>query len=84
MATNSHSHALEQLAIGGVLIVIAFLIFIAMLSPLNSSIQSFKTTTPTPDATSQTLIGLVPTVLIAGSLITGVVFLVRGARELRA
>lgn len=83
MAKSAHNQALNQLAIGGVLITISFLIFIAMLSPLNSSINTYKTSTPTPDTTSTTLLGLVPTVLIAGSLIVGVVFLVNGARGLR-
>lgn len=81
---TSHKEALTHLAIGGVLITISFLIFIAMLGPLNTSINSYATSTPTPDATGVTLLKLVPTVLIAGSLIVGVVFLVQGARGLGA
>jgi len=79
MANNAISH----LAVGSILVVVGLLIGIAMLGPLNSSINTYATSTPTPDSTSVTLLKLVPTVLVAAFLIAGVAFLVVGARELK-
>lgn len=82
MGFGSGQHALQHLAVGGILIIISFLIFLALLTPLNTSIANYKTASPTPDATSTSLVTLIPTILVAGSLIIGVVFLVSGFKGL--
>lgn len=80
---SEYSHlGITHIAVGGILVVVGLLIGIALLSPLNTAINTYATSTPTPDTTSVTLLKLVPTVLVAAFLIAGVAYIVIGARQM--
>lgn len=74
--------AMSDIAVAGILVVLAFVIVLSFLPILNSTIATAKDD-PNGTANQDTLLDLIPFVIVAALLLGAVVFLVRGVQKLR-
>ena len=73
--------ALSDIAVGGILVIISFVIVLAFWPVLTGSINTAQDD-PNTSSVAGTVLGLIPLVFAAALLISGIVFLVRGVRQL--
>ena len=73
--------ALGDIAIGGILTILSFVIVLAFWPVLTGAINTAQDDGNT-DSTAGTILGLIPLTFAAALLISGIVFLVKGVRQL--
>lgn len=73
--------AMSEIAIGGILVILSFVIVLAFWPILTSSINTAQDD-PNTSSTSGTVLGLIPLTFAAALLIAGIAFLVRGIKSL--
>lgn len=73
--------ALGDIAIGGILTILSFVIVLAFWPVLTSAINDAQDD-PNTSGVAGTILGLIPLTFAAALLISGIVFLVRGVRQL--
>lgn len=78
-----NTDALQNIAIGGVILIIAFVITLTVLPILTSSVKTAQDDANTTTA-QDNLLGLITTIFVAGIALSGVGFLFRGIRGIRA
>lgn len=72
--------AVSDIAVGGILVVLSFVIVLAFWPTLTSSVNTAQDDGNTSE-TAATVLGLIPLVFAAALLIGGIVFLVQGIRK---
>lgn len=78
---NRAESAMSDIAIGGILVILSFVIVLAFWPVLTSSINTAQDD-PNTTSTSGTVLGLIPLTFAAALLISGIAFLVKGVRQL--
>lgn len=73
--------AMSDIAIGGILVILSFVIVLAFWPVLTSSINTAQDD-PNTTSTAGTVLGLIPLTFAAALLIAGIAFLVKGVKEL--
>ena len=78
---NRAESAMTDIAVGGILVIISFVIVLAFWPVLTGSINTAQDDANT-SSTAGTVLGLIPLVFSAALLISGIAFLVRGVKQL--
>lgn len=74
--------AISQIAVGTILTVVSLVVALTILPTLTSSVATAQAD-GNLSATASTLLGLLPTVVVVGLLISGIGFMIGGIRKLR-
>lgn len=80
---RAEGNPVKDIAVGFILISVALVIALVMLPVVTSAIATAQAD-PNVTGANDTLLGLIPTVLIVSLLLGGVAFLFRGFKQLRS